>query len=155
MVRNKIPSVFLFFKMIQKGIPSIVYLPRKGSAQNYEVLNVFLVHKMVRNFSTLVFFRNGSERNYVKFRCFLLTKSFRTEFRTFFIFRGMARNGILSVFRIAKQMEIRRKKPKFPFFSENGTSPPTQYRFSVIHLSLGRRMFLNEKAEMCKTQPEV
>ncbi len=141
MVRNKIPRVFLFFKMIQIGIPSIVYLQRKGSEQNYEVLSVFLVYKMVRNCiqSTLVFFRNGWERNYFKFRCFFFTKSFRTEYSTFFIFREMARNGILSVLRFAKQMKIRRKKPKFPFFSENGTPTP-QWSFA--------RLFPTEKTKI-------
>jgi hypothetical protein len=114
MVRNKIPSVFLFFKMIQKGIPSIVYLPRKGSGQNYEVLNVFFVYKMVRNCipSTFVFLE--MVRNEITLSSDVFSSQNRSERNSalFFIFRGMAWNGILSVFRFAKQMEIRRKKTK-------------------------------------------
>jgi hypothetical protein len=123
---TKFQVFFSSAKWFKKEFQEFYYLPRKGTEQNYEVLSVFLVYKMVRNGipSTLVFFINDSERNYVKFRCFLFAKSFWTEFCTFFIFRGMARNGILSVLRFAKQMEIRRKKTKFPFFSENGTPTP-------------------------------
>ncbi len=118
MVRNEIPSVFLLFKMIQKGIPSIVYLTRKGSEQNYEVLSVFLVYKMVRNCipSTFVFFRNGSERNFFKFRCFLFTKSFRTEFRTFFY---LPRNG------------SERNSERFPFRKTDG-NPTEKTKISVF-----------------------
>jgi hypothetical protein len=33
---DEILSVFLFYKMVQNGIPSFLYLPWNGSEQNFE-----------------------------------------------------------------------------------------------------------------------
>ncbi len=69
----------------------------------------------------------GSERNS---QCFFSSaKRFRTEFLlSFLIFRRMGLNGIVSIFRSAKQTEFRRNESKSicsvfrgkNFFSENG-----------------------------------
>ncbi len=92
--------------------------PRKGSEQNYEVLSVFLVCKMVRNCisSALVFL--GMVRN-----------EFTLSSDVFLFYKMVPRNALERnferVFRYAKQMEFRKKRIKiYAFFSENGTPTP-------------------------------
>ncbi len=128
MVRNKIPSVFLFCKMIQKGIPNIVHLPSTW------------VFSRLQNGSELYsehfsLFGNGSERNYFKFRCFLFTKSFkiRRKNQNFRFSLKMATLLLLSDHLL----------DFFTVLSRNNKWLKSVSFFRNI--SLGRRMFLNEK----------
>ncbi len=57
--------------------------------------------------------QSGSEQYYEVPSVLSSTKWFGMEFLVFFFFRGMARNGIASFFRSAKQAEFRRNELKF------------------------------------------
>jgi hypothetical protein len=86
MVWNEITKFLVVF-LLRTGserITSIFILMRNSLEQNYEVPSVFLFNKIVLN---------GIPR--------------------FFIFRGMARKGIQSVLRSAKQAKFRQNESKF------------------------------------------
>ncbi len=94
MVRNEIPSGFLFCKMVRNGLE-----------RSWECFSL-LYNGLYRN----------SDLFYVQRNCivFLFYKMVWTRIPSFFIFRGMAWNGIPSGFRSAKQMEFRRNESKYP-----------------------------------------
>ncbi len=112
-----------------------LYLLWKGLKRNYQVLNVFSSRKWLRmEFQALFIFRRVVRNNITKFRVFYFQRNgseWNSQF--FFIFLGMARNGISSVFRSAKQTEFRRNELQFLsipcsaeyFFSRKMVTLPT------------------------------
>ncbi len=128
--RNRIPRRSVFRK------PTVFFIVPERFGTSF--LKIFLsLNGLERNSECFSLLRNGSERN-IKYFCHPQNGSEQNYevpivyifCETVLNFRGMARNGIPSFFRSAKQTEFRRNKSKFPsvpsvfrgiiVFSENG-----------------------------------
>jgi hypothetical protein len=82
LVWNEITSAFLFCEMQQNS--DHFYLPQNASEHNYEL----------RNSEHSYLLRNGLKQNYEVLNVFLFYEMVRNRIPSFYIFRGMARNGI-------------------------------------------------------------
>jgi hypothetical protein len=86
----------------------------EGFRTKIPVRSVFLFYKMARNEIPSIFSANDSERNYGVLNVFLFYEVVGNGIPSLFTFHGMARNGIPSIFRSAKQTEFQRNESKFP-----------------------------------------